>query len=303
VFPPYTAPTVSAFNADNRYENSGLTAQLQSTIFDRLHLLAGVRLAHIRIHGIDSAAQSDFVTDAWKPLPRLGAVVDLVPGVSVFADYSQGYRGVPFFNGGAPGTAPKPEEAEQTEGGLKLVLPSGFTGTLAFFSITRRNVVNLLPGSSFLATQVGEQRSEGFDLDLTWQPLPGLSIIGSYAHIIATVLKDQLYAPGSQLERVPRDSGRFWANYKFQQGPLRNVSVGAGLYAASSQAVALNNLYFTPAFVTFDGKIAYETEHWSLGLTGKNLADRRYFQPFPVGGGFLAPAEPRTIYAVARLKY
>ena len=71
-----------------------------------------------------------------------------MPGISLFADYSQGFRGVPFFNAG---TAPKPEEAEQTEGGLKLVLPSGFTGTLAFFTITRRNVVNLSPGSPFVA--------------------------------------------------------------------------------------------------------------------------------------------------------
>jgi len=37
-----------------------------------------------------------------------------VPGVSVFADYSQGFRGVPFSNSTEPS---KPEEAEQTKGG------------------------------------------------------------------------------------------------------------------------------------------------------------------------------------------
>jgi iron complex outermembrane receptor protein len=102
---------------------------------------------------------------------------------------------------------------------------------------------------------------------------------------------------------VPLNSGRLWANYKFQGGPLRNVSVGAGFYAASSQATALDNLYFTPAFVTFDAKIAYETERWSLALVGKNLADKRYFQPFPSGDGLIAPGEPLTVYAVATVKY
>jgi iron complex outermembrane receptor protein len=164
VFPAYAVPTTSAFNSSNSYQNSGFTAQLQSTAWERLHILAGLRLAHVEMHGTDSVAQTDFVTDAWKPLPRLGAVVDIVPGISAFADYSQGFRGVPFFNAG---TAPKPEEAEQTEGGLKLVLPSGFTGTLAFFTITRRNVMNLLPGSPFVGEQIGEQRSQGFDADLT----------------------------------------------------------------------------------------------------------------------------------------
>lgn len=300
VFPAYTPPTVSAFNSNNLYVNSGLTAQWQSDVYERLHLLAGVRLANVYIHGTDTVAGSDFTTNAWKPLPRVGAVVDLVRGVSAFADYSQGHRGVPFFN--AVG-APKPEEAEQTEAGLKLALPSGFAGTLAWFTIARRNVMNLLPGSLFLATQVGEQRAEGFDADLTWQPFAGLSILASYAHVKAIIAQDQLFAPGTVLERVPRDSGRLWMNYKFPDGRLRNVAIAAGLYAASAQAVALNNVYFTPAYVTFDGKIAYETDRWSLGVTGKNLADRRYFVPYASGSGYIMPADGRTVLAFGKLRY
>ncbi len=146
MFPAYTPPITSAFNANNLYVNSGFTTQWQSDIYERLHLLAGMRFANVYIHGTDTVTGSDFVTNAWKPLPRVGAVVDLVKGVSAFADYSQGYRGVPFFNAAG---APKPEEAEQTEAGLKLALPSGFAGTLAWFTNTRRNVMNLLPGSLF----------------------------------------------------------------------------------------------------------------------------------------------------------
>lgn len=300
VFPAYTTPTASAFNSNNLYVNSGLTAQWQSDVYERLHLLAGVRLANVYIHGTDTVAGSDFITDAWKPLPRFGAVVDLVKGVSAFADYSQGYRGVPFFNAAG---APKPEEAEQTEAGLKLALPSGFAGTFAWFTNTRRNVMNLLPGSIFLATQVGEQRAQGFDADLTWQPFAGLSILASYAHVTAVVTQDQLFAPGTVLERVPRDSGRLWVNYKFPDGWLQNVAIGAGLYAASAQAVALDNIYFTPGYVTFDGKIAYETDRWSLGVTGKNLADHRYFVPYASGSGYIMPADGRTVLAFGKLRY
>jgi iron complex outermembrane recepter protein len=300
VFPAFVLPTTSAFNDNNVDQNSGLTAQLQSTIGERLHVLAGLRLAHVQMHSRDLVAQTNFVTEAWKPVPRAGAVYDLARGISVFADYSQSFRGVPFFNAG---TAPKPEEAEQSQAGLKLALPSGFAATLAYFTITRRNVVDLLPGSPFAALQIGEQRSRGFDMDLTWQPLPGLSILGSYAHIDAFVVQDQLYAPGNSIDGVPRDSGRLWANYKLQSAPLRNFSVGAGFYAASRQVTALDNLYFTPAFVTFDAKIAYETDRWSVALIGKNLADARYFQPFAQGLGVVAPSEPLTVYVVARVKY
>ena len=77
---------------------------------------------------------------------------------------------------------------------------------------------------------------------------------------------------------------------------------GAGVYAASQQATALDNLYFTPAFVTFDAKLAYEADHWSVALVGKNLADRRYFEPFPTGLGLIGPGQPLTVYVVATIK-
>ena len=303
-FPPYVLPSpgplTSVLDSRERIVNDGLTAQLQSTISDRVHLLVGARAAHIDMQSADRVLGTNFATEASKVIPRAGAVLDIVPGLSAFADYSEGFRAVPLFNGRSP---PKPEEANQTEGGLKLVLPSGLSGTLAWFDLSRRNVVTQLPGSPVLAVQIGEQRSQGFEADLTWQPIPGLSMLASYAHINAWIVQDQLFAAGNKLDRVPADSGRVWVNYKFQNGPLRNVSVGAGLYAASAQAISLDNQYFTPAFATIDGKIAYEMDRWSLALIGKNLTNARYFQPFPLSVGWVAPGEPLTVYGLAKLKY
>ena len=56
-------------------------------------------------------------------------------------------------------------------------------------------------------------------------------------------------------------------------------------------------------FITFDAKLAYEADRWSVALIGKNLADARYFQPFAEGLGMVAPGEPRTVYVVATVKY
>src|SRR5262245_12809540 len=80
-------------------------------------------------------------------------------------------------------------------------------GTLAWFSLERRNVVSLLPGSPVLAVQIGEQSSRGFEADVTWQPIAGLSMLASYAHIDAQIVQDQIYAAGNKLDRVPADSG------------------------------------------------------------------------------------------------
>lgn len=219
--------------------------------------------------------------------------------MTVFGGYGEGLRAVRLFAGTAP---PKPEEAAQLEAGVKLVLPFGFSGTLAVFDITRRNAVTSDPNNPLLQTQTGEQRSRGFDADLTWQPIGGLQMIASYAHVEAEITKDELIPVGNRVDRVPENSGRLWTNYKFQEGWLKNVSVGAGFYAASRQAISLDNQFFTPGFVTLDAKIGYDSERWSIALTAKNLTNHRYFIPYPFATGRVAPGDPLTVFAAATIR-
>ena len=244
VFPVYKDPTGTTLfgDSDNIYTNSGGTVQLQSTVWDRLHLLGGVRLAHVDILNRAPLLGTQFQAEETKLLPRVGAAFDLARGITPYVSYSEGLRGVRFFNSS---TAPKPEESQQTEGGVKLVLPYGFTGSLAVFDITRANVATANPANPFVQIQTGEQHSQGFEADVTWQPARGLSFIASYAHVEAEISRDNTIAVGNRLDRVPTDSGRFWANYRFFDGPLAGFSVGAGVYAASDQAVGLNNKYTT----------------------------------------------------------
>ena len=84
---------------------------------------------------------------------------------------------------------------------------------------------------------------------------------------------------------------------------LKNVSIGAGLYAASEQAVNLKNEFFTPGFITFDAKIAYDSKGWSIGVVGKNLTNNRYFIPYPYGQGRVAPGEGLTVLGFAVVRH
>ena len=160
---------------------------------------------------------------------------------------------------------------------------------------TRRNIPTGDPFQPFLQVQAGEERAKGFDADLTWQPFAGLSVLASYAHVDARVTQDSFFPVGNRVEFVPEDSGRLWAHYKFQSGHLKNLSIGAGLYAASRQALNVDNQFFTPGYVTFDARIAYDFENCTFALVGKNLTDRRYFIPYPYFQGRVAIAEPLTI--------
>lgn len=294
-FPPYVDPagsgTVTA-NFDERIVNAGLIGQLQSTIFNRLHITAGVRDAYVDVENTNYLPEPSYNSQATKLLPRYGAAYDLLHGVTMFAGYAESMRGERFFTGATP---PKPEESQQIEGGLKLALPAGFAATLAVFDITYRNVPSGDPSMPLVELQAGEERSKGFDGDLTWQPIAGLSILANYAYIDARLVQDNFFTVGNLVDFVPQNSGRLWANYKFQSVLLQGISVGAGFYAASRQTLDLTNEFFTPGYVTFDGKIAYEAKNWTLALVGKNLTDRHYFIPYSYFTlGRVAPGTPFT---------
>jgi iron complex outermembrane recepter protein len=144
--------------------------------------------------------------------------------------------------------------------------------------------------------------ADNSDLTATLHAFPGLSLLASYVHIDATITQDAFFPVGNRLDGVPADSGRFWVNYKVPDCPFRNVTMGAGLYAASSQAVGLDNDFFVRGFVTFDAKLGYEIAGWSFAVIGKNLASHNYFVPYPFEVDRVAPGEPLTVLAAVSVR-
>jgi iron complex outermembrane recepter protein len=302
---PYTRPNPSAgfeflkfFDFQNSYINKGAYTQLQTSLYDRVHFLGGVRLASIDITYNENAlaVPSTFITETTRALPRAGVVVDLVKGLSVYASYSEGMRWAGFTTAVS---RPLPELSNQIEGGLKFNLNNQLAGSLAVFEIHKSNVPALLSlGVAGLTTQ----RSKGFEADLTWQPNRNWSFLGSYGFTDAVFAEPFLdftgatIPGGTKLPFVPAHTGRLWANYKFNPGWLEGWSIGAGLYTASGQYVDNANLWQTNGYFTVDAKIGYERDHLRAFITAKNLTGERYFTPYTWLGGQVAPGAPRTIY-------
>jgi iron complex outermembrane receptor protein len=304
VFPDWVTPPSGPFtsfsNIDNNYQNLGVTLQAQSTLWQRLHVLGGLRLANVNINSRELITASSYNTNETRLLPRIGVGYDLLPGLTVFANYSQGLRPVPFFNGP---TAPKPESSEQVEVGLKMDFGFGLSGSMALFDITRQNVVTpstTVPGQQ---VQTGQQRSQGFDADLIWQPSPHWSFLASFIWMDPRVTKDNTPVVGNVLAMVPRASGRLWGAYRFTDGPMEGLTLGAGLYTASAQALNQANSAFTPGYVTFDARAAYTWRNYTVAVVGRNLANRQYYLPYPYLDGRVMPAEGRTIYASLSAKF
>ena len=300
----YTDPGLGQIN--NRVINTtyGGYGQWQSTLFDRVHLLGSVRIGTV---GIDyqnwtPGLTANAKTEKTEWLPRVGGVIDVVDGLSVFASYSEGMRGQPYkrFLG-----TPEPEMSKNMEAGIKIDFWSQLTGQMAVYQIDRSNVAVSL-GNMGLSVPTGEQRSRGFEADLTWQATDALSFLANYAHNDARFLNNPGVAgvqEGNRLARVPENSGRLWANYNFLQAPLRGLSVGGGVYVQSAANVSDDNKFKTEGFHSFDATVAYEIKQFKIATTIKNLTDEEYYEPYGYLGGHVIPAAGTSVFATVSMKY
>ncbi|HXI08044.1 MAG: TonB-dependent siderophore receptor [Bradyrhizobium sp.] len=303
VFPPFVRPAApnlfEFFKFDNTYLTKAAYTQLQSTIFDRVHLLAGVRFNSIDTTWIETgqSVPGTYTTSAAKALPRTGIVFDLFKGLSLYASYGEGMKWSPFSTAFIVAPA---ETSQQREAGIKFNFGGMFSGTVAAFDIDRQNV----PYTTAAFTgALSSQKSRGFETDLVFQPNSNWSVLASYGYVDAFYVTDTPTAPaGNKLYFVPQNSGRGWINYKFD-GPWTGWSVGAGIYAASGQYVDALNRWFTPGYYTLDAKIAYETKNFRAAFFVKNLTGQEYYVPYAWLGGQVAPGAPRTFYLQTSYKF
>ena len=295
---PPKAPDTTVMDEREVVVSQGAYVQLESTLADRLHVLAGVRLADIDVDSIDYINGARANERETRLLPRIGALLDVTDRVSVFAGYSEGLTSYAVV--GLRGTPP-PETSAQVEAGLKFDLGGGLTGTAALFQLDRYDTP---VGLDAVMIGTSHQRARGAELDVIWQPTPNWKILGSYAFIDAEVVSaTALIQPGARRIGVPEHSGRVWVDYAFDEPALKGWSVGAGLYAASGQAVDPLNLFFTDSYMTVDAKVSYATDDWKITASAKNLLDEDYFVSHFYLGGRVAPGDARAFYLTVARTY
>lgn len=292
-------PPQSFAQYQNTYGTNAVYVQDQATVAERFHLLGGVRYSELSIDERFGTGNNSYN----EVNPRVGAVVDLVPGVSAFVDYATGSRLTLFFNGGT--RDPKPETSDAVGGGIKLGLTDiGLSGTIAIYRQNRSNVPNPDPSNPFVSVQTGKERAEGFETDLIWEPSRAWSFLVSYAHTNAEVTKDTAIPDGDKLPRVPDDSGRIAVRYRFLEGRLAGLGAGLGMTAASSAEITLPNVDRSDSYVTFDAQLSYETGPYRFGLSAVNLFDEDYFMPYQyLAQSVVRPGNPRSVFATIGVQF
>ena len=291
---PRPALTVSQ---TDRYRTVAAYAQDQAT-YGPLHLLASLRYTQLRFREREQGTDLTFR----RVSPRIGATLDVAPGVALYAAYATAFRGA---FGVVSATTPKPETSRNVEGGVKLALPAaGLSGTLALFDQTRRNVSTPDPNDIHFSIQTGAQRARGVEADLTWEPSPTLSLLATYAHTDARVTDDTIIPVGDRLPRVPRDSGRIAVRYRVLDGPAKGLAFGVGLTAFGARAITLPNSVSVPGYAAVDAQAAYGLGRFTVQASVVNLGDRRAFDPYQyLSAPVVIPNQPRSAYLTLKARF
>ncbi|CAB1369345.1 TonB-dependent receptor [Denitratisoma oestradiolicum] len=138
----------------------------------------------------------------------LSATYRIAPGMNVYAKYATG-----FVSGGIlQGTAFQPETAKSYEAGFKgSFMDNSLRFNAALYEMKRRDLqIEGFAATGYVLQNVGKSRSDGVELELTYVPMEGLTLNGSYGYT-------RVKTDGQIRTSQPRQTASFGFDYEFQR--------------------------------------------------------------------------------------
>ncbi|WP_109299388.1 TonB-dependent receptor [Aquimarina sp. AU474] len=263
------------------------------------------------IFDYDGRNEEEFKTNAI--VPRLGLTYEVTKDISAYATYLEGFQphtntvslsptAEGFFWAASPSRF-DPLESSLIEVGAKGEFLNGkIFANIAFFEVTQKNIIL---GDIFdpdnLTTR-GEQRSRGFEMDISGYILPNFQLIASYGYNDAEIVEDFIEDfVGERIGGAPEHNANFWGRYDFMNKTLKGIGIGFGAQYIDERYTWYNPSYNTarvllPEYTVFDGAVYYKPNNTNMQLTLKinNLFNDTYW----LGGlspSRLGPGAPRNI--------
>ena len=143
--------------------------------------------------------------------------------------------------------------------------------------MTRSNVTTSDSNNPLFQVQTGEQRSQGVELDVNGEIMPGWNIFAGYAYTDARVTEDNSIPEGNRLRNAPEHAFNLWTTYEIQQGNLEGLGLGLGLYYIGDRLGDLDNTFELPSYFRTDAAIFYERDQFRASLNLLNLFDIDYY--------------------------
>lgn len=209
---------------------------------------------------------------------KSGVVYEIIKDkVSLFGNYLNGFFNISGVD--KDGSSFKPQQGNQMEFGAKTDLfDHKLVGTISYYDIKVDNVLRTDPDDANFLIQDGTQYSRGVEIDITANPINGLTIIAGYAYNDSKFTK----ADPSVLNLRPAASGpqnmyNFWISYAFTKGKLSGFGAGFGgnIGSSSYQTNTHTAKVIIPAYQMFDATLFYDRPKFRLSLKVDNLTSEK----------------------------
>lgn len=179
---PYPAWGNYAVRSDFTTKITSGYGLVRLSLADPLKLMLGANVTHAERTGISYGAPYYF--NRTKFLPFAGLTFDLTNNLTAYASYATIFSPQVFLTAG--GSIINPLEGETYEAGIKGEWADGkLTAAVAVFKTKQDNVAQSIgfdPGLGATIYKAVDAKSQGVEVDIAGQPLPGLQISGGYAY-------------------------------------------------------------------------------------------------------------------------
>ena len=313
------APSIDLYNPDNDQidrdalsltpygdydidrEQVGVYVQDQARVGSWI-LMAGLRWDDFQGSNEEAVYGAD---NEWKDTnisTRAGVMYEFDNGISPYINYAESFE--PVLRLDMFGEPFDISTAKQYEAGIKFRSDSGVTAIdAAVFQIDKENVPTRAPGGSpYQLIQVGEVRSQGFELEASTQPVDNLLLSLAYTYQDVETSKAPTDIEGNSVVWAPEQLVSAWADYGFYQGALNGLTAGVGVRYIGEAALTSTGSRKVPdatlldLAVTYDlGQLAPSMEGAELGVSVNNLADERYYTCYDAGNCWFG--QERTVEA------
>jgi iron complex outermembrane receptor protein len=198
------------------------------------------------------------------------------------------------------------------------------SATVAWFDLKKSNInLPLLEpalNQSGVLFLTGSAHNQGLEVDFRGEIASNLQITASYAYIQSRILNRTYTAgfpsgfngaelighTGNQLFGVPHHGGSVWGTYRFADGLLSGLKLGAGAVIRGVRAGDNINDYQLPGFARVNAMAAYTWRaagtRMSIQLNVDNLFDKHYFESLS-GTRTVMPGNPRRWIGSWRVEF
>jgi iron complex outermembrane recepter protein len=212
---------------------------------------------------------------------RAGLTYVFDNGIAPYVSYTESFS--PQTGTDASGKPFDPERAHQYEVGVKFQ-PNNYDAllTVAWFDLTRKNLLTPDANNPAFQAETGEARSRGVEVEAKASLSDSLNVTASYTYLDTKYIKDNSGLEGKYFAAVPQNQASAWAYYTQRRGPLAGLSAGAGV-RYTGQTYSYDNSYKLSSFLLVDATLRYdlgralpELKGTEVYVNAQNLLNKRY---------------------------